>query len=376
MIRFVSNLPPDLRSGGFSAMNAQAYAALAGRFETRYAGPIDPPVVLIEKAVSKARRLAGLAGDFFAYSRRRLEAFAAGVAAMDQEGASLDFFHGFTPWILTEPQKPYVAWSDCSFHDYIEVFHGRPSFSAADLDRIERLEERWLRRASRVLFTSAWAAERAVAQYGLDPLKVRSVGIFGEFGSDGADDYAGAPNFAFVSTDFVRKGGPVALEAFRILRQTHPDARLAIVGDHPRARAPDAGVSYLGYLRKESSEELEAFRRLLATSAALVHPTCSDVAPLIVVEAAMFGCPAISTRAFAIPEIVEDGLSGTLLDPPPEPGRLAAAMRWMLDHPSEHLGMRRAAQRRAIRLHGKAAFEARLLEVVSEVLLQAGAEAA
>ena len=53
LINFVSNLPKNLRSGGFSAMNAAAFSAIS-RFEaSHYVGPINPPVILWQKALSK-----------------------------------------------------------------------------------------------------------------------------------------------------------------------------------------------------------------------------------------------------------------------------------------------------------------------------------
>ena len=76
MINFVSNLPRELKSGGFSAMNAAACAALARRHMLHYAGPIDPPVVAWEKALSKGLRVSGVGGGFAAFSARRLATIA------------------------------------------------------------------------------------------------------------------------------------------------------------------------------------------------------------------------------------------------------------------------------------------------------------
>src|SRR6185437_5717534 len=81
MINFVSNLPRELRTGGFSAMSAAACDALQRRHEVAYVGPIDPPIVAWEKAVSKALRLSGLGGGFSAFSERRLKAIASEVDA-------------------------------------------------------------------------------------------------------------------------------------------------------------------------------------------------------------------------------------------------------------------------------------------------------
>jgi glycosyltransferase involved in cell wall biosynthesis len=327
-------------------MNAAAFAALAARHALNYVGPIDPPVAPWDKAVSKALRTTGLGGDFPAFSARRLAAIADEVERQVRPDARLDFFHGLTPWIATRPRRPYVAWSDCTFADYIEIYHDRARFRAEDLVRIETAEAGWLTSASRVLFSSDWAAGRAVSRYGLDPTRVGSVGIFGEVEPPDRDAYAGGAGFVFVSTDFEAKGGPVVLAAFRQLRELHPQATLTIVGAAPGDIASAPGVTYAGYLRKEVPEEYRRFRDILAGAVALAHPTRSDIAPLLLVEAALFGCPAIASRAYAIPELVEDGETGWLIDNPADPGEIAAAMRQVLDDP-DHGRLRANAWRRA-----------------------------
>jgi len=370
VINFISHLPRDLRSGGFSAMNAAACAALAAAYPLTYVGPIDPPVGSWDKAASKALRVSGLGGDFPTYSTRRLGLIANEVERLAAPNAALDFFHGLTMWSARAPRRPYAAWSDCTFGDYIDIFHDRARFRADDLARIARAEGAWLRLARRVLFTSDWAAERAVSQYGLDPAQVASVGIFGEIEPPTQDAYAGGAAFAFVSTDFEAKGGAVALAAFRQLRDTYPEAKLTIVGASPGDISNERGVSYAGYLRKEVAEEHQRFREILGTAVAVVHPTRSDIAPLILVEAALFGCPAIASRAFAIPELVEHGETGWLLDRPADPGELAAAMKRLLDQPDDYPRLRANAWRRARDLHGKDRFETRLRGVVADAMAE------
>jgi len=360
-------------------MNAAAFAALAGRHALNYAGPIDPPVAPWDKAISKALRTTGLGGDFPAFSEQRLTAIAGEVERQVRPDAELDFFHGLTPWIATRPRRPYVAWSDCTFADYIEIYHDRARFRAEDLARIETAEAAWLTSASRVLFSSDWAAGRAVDRYGLEPARVGSVGIFGEVEPPDRDAYLGGASFVFVSTDFDAKGGPVVLDAFRRLRESHSQATLTIVGAAPGdvvgAGAGAAGVSYAGYLRKEVPEDYRRFRDILGGAVALVHPTRRDIAPLLLVEAALFGCPAIASRAYAIPELVEDGRTGWLIDHPSDPGEVAAAMRRLLDDP-DYRRLRANAWRRARAEHGRDRFEARLLAGVDQALAEARAAAA
>ena len=347
-------------------MNVAAHTAVGSIEPTCYVGPINPPVILAEKVVSKIRRVAGSQGSFFFFSERRLKRIAGAVRAQCRANARLDFFHGFTPWILTEPRRPYLAWSDCTFHDYIGIYHSREQFSPGDLDRIEQAEAAWLNRAQFVIFTSRWAANRAISHYALDANRVASVGIFGEIEMPLHDVYDGGMDFAFVSTNFHAKGGPTLLSAFREVRKTHPTASLTIVGDAPSNLAMEPGVSFAGFLRKEIPAEYQRLVEILGRARALVHPTQSDIAPLLLVEAGYLGCPVISSRKFGIPELVEDGRTGLLLDDPSQPAAVAAAMRWMLEHPADYRKMREAAWSNARELHSKRRFEQRLLTFVRE----------
>ena len=349
-------------------MNAAASIALGRVGEVHYVGPVDPPPSLTRRVASKFRRTVGSQADFFFFSERRLKAIAREVDARSRTDAEFDFFHGFTPWVLTEPRRPYFAWSDCTFHDYMNIYHRREHFRAADLERIEQAEAAWLRNADCVMFTSDWAAVRAVRRYGLDQQRVRSVRIFGEVEMPERDTYTGDREFAFVSTNFAAKGGPVVLAAFREVRKQYPDARLTVVGDRPRRSAGHAGVTFTGYLQKEIAADAELFRGILGRARSLVHPTHSDIAPLLIVEAGYFGCPAIASRLFAIPELVDDGRTGLLLDEPSAIGAVADAMVQMLGDDESYSEMRRACWEKLRREHSKSGFETALISSVRSSL--------
>lgn len=357
-------------------MNAAAFAALNKIGGVHYIGPISPPASVWQKAQSKLLRLAGSPGDFGFFSEPRLEGIAHEVHARRKADAQLDFFHGFTPWILITLRRPYVAWSDCTFHDYIDIFHSREQFRSADLDRIEAAEGAWLKKACRVLFTSDWAANRAVNHYALDPRRVGSVGIFGEVESPARDAYAGGKEFAFVSTNFEAKGGRVVLAAFREVRRCHPDAALIIVGDRPSYAAMESGVTFVGFLRKEIPGEYARFQEILGRARALVNATRGDISPLLLIEAGYFGCPVISSRRFAIPELVDDGRTGLLIDDLSQVHEIAGAMNWMLERDDEYRQMRQAAWTKAHDQHSKRRFEERLLSHVRDVISGEGPPAA
>ena len=349
-------------------MNAAALSALEDLDRVQYTS-IRQRSDLDQKSFSKLLRVVGLQGSFHQYSRRRLLANARAVARECAPDASIDFFHGFTPWAMIPSVRPYVAWSDCTFRNYIDIYHQRTAFQALDIARIEATEANWLSRARRVAFTSRWAADNAIRDYRLEPSRVDVVGIFGEVEPPALDLYKGAHCFAFVSTNFLAKGGAVVLDAFSRVRVRHSEASLVIVGDCPRDLASQPGVTATGFLRKEDPAQSRRFHAILAQARAVVHATRSDIAPLLLVEAALFGCPAISSRKFAIPEIVDDGRTGVLLNDPTDASEVAKAMTRILEDPSYPL-MRQRAWNKGREMHTKRRFEEKLRAMVSAALTE------
>jgi glycosyltransferase involved in cell wall biosynthesis len=77
--------------------------------------------------------------------------------------------------------------------------------------------------------------------------------------------------------------------------------------------------------------------------AAIAADGLPDITPNVLLEAMALGLPVISTAIAAIPEIVEDGVSG-LLVPPGDPAALVAAVERLIADPD--LGARLGANTR------------------------------
>jgi glycosyltransferase involved in cell wall biosynthesis len=143
------------------------------------------------------------------------------------------------------------------------------------------------------------------------------------------------------------KGHDVAVEAIRELRGRFPDVRLLIVGDGPnRAQvhalaAPLGGAAILTGYRGDVMEILDA-------TDVLLHPSRVDAFPTALLEAMAAGVPVVASRVGGIPEIVEDGRSGVLVEAPPRPAPVAHALGDLLADPS---------RRRALAAAGRARFE-------------------
>ena len=97
------------------------------------------------------------------------------------------------------------------------------------------------------------------------------------------------------------------LEAFRQVRRAHPDAQLTIVGTGPPV--PEPNVEVLGEV---PVDEVSA---VYDRATVFCMPTQREAFGIVYVEAMTHGLPVVATNVGALPDMVEDGVNGYLVDP-------------------------------------------------------------
>lgn len=136
------------------------------------------------------------------------------------------------------------------------------------------------------------------------------------------------------------KDHPGLLHAFNEVRNTHPGARLLLVGDgecRPQAEslcetlALGDTVHFTG-----TRQDVPALLRAMTV---FVLSSRHEGMPVAVLEAMACGVPVVTTDVGGIGELVRDGETARIV-PPCNPQALADALRWMLDHPAERMAMR------------------------------------
>ncbi|WP_349294638.1 glycosyltransferase family 4 protein (plasmid) [Thioclava sp. 'Guangxiensis'] len=109
------------------------------------------------------------------------------------------------------------------------------------------------------------------------------------------------------------KGVPLLVEAFARLADSHPQARLSVIGDGPErayceALARDLGVGarviFHGY------QSAKAVARHMRQADLLVLASFAEGVPVTLMEAMGSGLPVIASRVAGVGELVEDGVSG------------------------------------------------------------------
>lgn len=153
-------------------------------------------------------------------------------------------------------------------------------------------------------------------------------------------------------------GRLVAVKAFEdliracaVLRERGLEFRCVIVGDGPlRAELEalrceldlEAQVAFAGTIPHERLPEC------YARSDLFVLASVSEGIPVVLMEAMACGLPVVATRIVGIPELVEEGVTGYLVQPG-HPDRLASAILRLVELPDRGKGMGERGRARVIR---------------------------
>ncbi len=186
------------------------------------------------------------------------------------------------------------------------------SYSPRAIRWFDELEREALGCAEHVFTFGRYVRDHLIDHYGLAADRVTAVGCgMGPIRPYyGTKDYANGKLLFVAKHLFQAKGGELVLEAFRIARRARPELTLTIVGN-PRARrlvARDPAITFHGHL---SFEDLQGLYR---DAALLVQPMLNDPWGQVYVEAMVSRTPVLGLDRNGLPEIVEHGRHGFVVD--------------------------------------------------------------
>ncbi|MDP8927709.1 MAG: glycosyltransferase [Actinomycetota bacterium] len=264
-------------------------------------------------------------------------------------GSGCDLVHAHLDYaaILATPAarlagRPVV----CSFHTMPQDVRGRESVKW-------RLAVAAAARASATIFVSEAARREFARQYlsranwtvianGLD------LSEFDESVATTPPDLKippAAPLVTIVAAMRPLKGHADALGAWCTVVRQVPEARLLLVGtgeeeSRLRALSHDLRIAdrviFAGVRRD--------IPRIMQASTLVLLPSRTEALPTTLIEAAACAKAVVATRVGGVPEVVEDGVSGLLVDPHDLKGLASAVVSLLLD-PDRREGMARHARR-------------------------------
>lgn len=311
------------------------------------------PGVLRARARNASRALAGLAD------------VAAVLATHPPDAAYLDC------------RAPVMVVHDATWYQLLGYYPGweRGRLARETVNAGIRLDRLALQNCDRVIYSSHWARDSAVRDYGIEPAKLcvlpLGAGLTAEPSRADIDRWLarrleGPCRLLFVGTDWDRKGGDIAIAVARALQDGGMPVELHVAGCDPPAPLPSF-VRPHGYLSKRDVAEAAQLRRLFEDASFFILPSRAECFGLVFCEAAAYGLPAIATNTGGIPEILRGGDWGLMLPPTSPPDSFARWIRAARADPEHYARMAWAARRDFEQRLNWAAFCRGLVEIVHSV---------
>lgn len=233
----------------------------------------------------------------------------------DIEKCDFIFFPGFAHISeYCKIDKPIVFFSDASAFNMIDYYWKNcPKWY---IKMSEELEYNAINRALINIRSSQWAADSIIkdGHFNADDTYVL------EFGPniDIADIKRVTPykdgelRILFSGVEWERKGGDIAVDAVRILREKGIDAKLYIAGIQ---ELPDYCQKYdfivnIGFLNKNIPEQYAEYIKMWKNMHLFLLPTKAECSAIVFCEASAFGMPSYTYATGGVPNYVVDGVNG------------------------------------------------------------------
>lgn len=217
-----------------------------------------------------------------------------------------------------ETEIPIIYASDATF----KLLNGAYKLNLSEQERIIRnqLEQSAIDRASKVVYSSDWAAQSAIQDYDAKPEKISVI----DYGANLED----IPNqneifsrctneickLLFIGRDWERKGGEIAYRTLLALLDQGMDAQLCIIGCTPPKHIQHPNLQIIPYLNKDLPKHQAQLRKIFLKANFFLFPTRADCSPIVVCEANAFGIPVIGSAVGGMPSLIKTGKNGYILD--------------------------------------------------------------
>ncbi|WP_413531703.1 glycosyltransferase family 4 protein [Empedobacter brevis] len=217
--------------------------------------------------------------------------------------------------VFLKIKKPIVYLNDANIGQLLNYYPYYSGFGILSKIETKYLEKKALKNYSKIIYSSDWAADYALKNYGIDKNKVEVI----KFGANLEvpknwtfnKEFSNKIIFLFLAVDWERKRGELAYKSLKILKDKGYNVELLILGCNPDIE--EDWVKIIPFLNKNEPSELKQIQEYLLSSHFLFVPTKADCTPIAFCEAAGYGLPIITTNTGGVSAHVENNKTGILL---------------------------------------------------------------
>jgi len=211
-------------------------------------------------------------------------------------------------------------------------------------------DQKAMREAEKVIFSSDWAAAHARDLYGIPATNIAVFAFGANLDSVPSRDLVLSPRsnsvwrLLFIGSDWKNKGADIALNAFKILREQNIQVTLTIVGCTAPDDAVDQEITVIPFIDKNSERGLKKMTELFLSHHVFILPTRFDCTPIVFCEASAFGVPVISADTGGVRGHVHESENGFLIPYSDNGALYAKKIKALIDDPTGYENLRKRSR--------------------------------
>jgi len=250
---------------------------------------------------------------------------------------------------------PVVFMTDATFQQiqgYYPYFSNLAAYNIRQGIALDRLA---FKRADHCMLASEWNKASAITDYGLDPGKITVVPCGANLdkipgGSALVHERTSTCRLLFIGVEWERKGGQLALDAYRLLKQKKFHATLTIVGcippDFDKENYESEGITVIPHLDKNEAGDAARLNDLLKQTDLFFLPTRAECAGVVFSESSAYGIPSITTDTGGVGSYVENGINGFALPLKATAADYAETIIGVFSDPVQYQALRNLSRKR------------------------------
>jgi glycosyltransferase involved in cell wall biosynthesis len=244
---------------------------------------------------------------------------------------------------ISRKRPPLAIWTDCVLPQMVGYYSTFAKVPGWRIRQLIALEKAALIESDLIVLSSEWAVQGVRLHYPalLSKTVLVPFGPNNPPGRDGLPSLASGNVVLSVGVDWDRKGMATLVEACALVRKSHPDLVLEIVGCAP----PDSeGLPEWVFARPRVNPGIDVERRVLEShfsrSSVFALLSRAECAGIAYIEASAYGLPVVGTRTGGVSSMVKDQVTGILV-PVDDPTAAAVAISRLLGDSPEAMSERR-----------------------------------
>ncbi|MBI5858904.1 MAG: glycosyltransferase family 4 protein [Sphingobacteriales bacterium] len=218
-----------------------------------------------------------------------------------------------------ETDIPVIYMTDATFQQLQGYYPYFSNLAKYNVQQGIELDKKAFQKTAHCMLASEWNKNSAINDYGIDTNKISVVPCGANLdaipaASDLNMNASGQCRLLFLGVEWERKGGDIALETFRLLKQKGANPHLHIIGCVPPVDlAEEKNVTVIPFLDKNKPDDLKQLNQILLQTDFLLLPTRAECAGVVFSEASAYAIPSVTTDTGGVSTYVKTGINGFAL---------------------------------------------------------------